>query len=90
MSRADTDPVTSRACERTYPLNSRRLTTDVVGRLAGSLEETRLMLEGKLLEREQEPRNVQVVIKETAEGSMLSLPGRERHFPGDSPSEKRS
>ena len=81
MSRADTDPVTSRARERTYPLNSRRLTADIVGRLAvaldlptaGSLEETRLMLEGNLLEREREPRNIQVVIKETAEGSMLSL-----------------
>ena len=40
---------------------------------AGSLEETRLMLEGKLLEREREPWNVQVIIKETAEGSTLSL-----------------
>ena len=66
MSRADTDPVTSRARERTYPLNSRRFTANIVGRLAvaldlpaaGSLEETRLMLESKLLEREREQRNV--------------------------------
>ena len=57
---------------RTYPLNSRQLTADVIGPMAkeldlptaGSLEETRQILDGKLVEMGREPRNVQVDLEE--------------------------
>ena len=53
-----------------YPLNSRRLVADQLHRLAGMLNlptsstvaATRQLIEGKLLEMDQEPRNVQVIV----------------------------
>ena len=57
---------------RTYPLNSKQLVFDQLQVLAKklavelpsgvSIEETRKLIEGRLLELEREPRNVQVVV----------------------------
>ena len=57
---------------RTYPLNSKRIASGQLQALAkvlelptgASNEETRQLLEGKLMELEREPRNVQVVVRE--------------------------
>ena len=70
-----------RTCERSFRLNSRRLTASVIGRLAaglgvptgGSLEDTRRMLEGKLEEDGHEPRNLQVVLEGSGEGVAVRL-----------------
>ena len=59
---------------KTVPLNSRRLTAKILRSLAAGLdiptsasnEELRQMIEGKLLEQEREPRDVQVVIMAAA------------------------
>jgi len=56
----------------TYPLNSKRIASGQLQSLAKALnlptgasnEETRQILEGKLMELEREPRNVQVVMGE--------------------------
>ena len=57
---------------RTYPLNSKRLISGQLQALAkilglpggASMEETRQLIEGKLIELGHEPRNVQVIVKE--------------------------
>ena len=57
---------------RTYPLNSKRLLSGQLQALAkilglpggASMEETRQLIEGKLIELGHEPRNVQVIVKE--------------------------
>ena len=62
---------------RVLPLNSRRLTSEIVSRIAkalelpdsGTLEDTRQMVEGKLIARGREPKNVQVVVH-VAEGGV--------------------
>ena len=41
--------------------------------MGGSLEDTRQMLEGKLVEDGREPRNVQVVCTEADEGATVRL-----------------
>ena len=74
--------------EQIYPLNSRRLTARIIGRIAealevptrGSLEDTRQMLEGKLVEGGKEPRNVQVVLDETDEGVAVRLADEDGTF----------
>ena len=66
--------------EKTFPLNSERLTATIVTCIAkglhlplsASLEETRHMIEGELL-AEREPRNVQVDIQEAAAGVTIRL-----------------
>ena len=76
MEEGGTEGLPDRTRERSFPLNSRRLTASVIGRLAaglgvptgGSLEDTRRMLEGKLEEDGHEPRNVQVVLEGSGEG----------------------
>ena len=81
MSSEEETAPTSPTRARTYPLNSRRLTADVIGRIAaslglpraGSLEDKRQMIGGKLEEAEREPRNVQVVVAETEEGVTVRL-----------------
>ena len=81
MSGEEETAPTSPTRARTYPLNSRRLTADVIGRIAaslglpraGSLEDKRQMIGGKLEEAEREPRNVQVVVAETEDGVTVRL-----------------
>ena len=81
MSEGEEEPAVARARARTYPINSRRLTKDLVGRVAvaldlptgGSREETPQMIEGKLVETGREPRNVQVTLTETGGGVVVSL-----------------
>ena len=81
MSEGEEEPAVARARARTYPINSRRLTKDLVGRVAvaldlptgGSMEETRQMIQGKLVETGREPRNVQVTLTETGGGVVVSL-----------------
>ena len=66
---------------KTYPLNSRRLTASVVGRIAkalglaisASLEDTRQVVGGKIEEMGRQPRNVQVELSETEGGVVISL-----------------
>ena len=67
---------------KVLPLNSKRLKTTQLQRLARALslptsasgDELRLMIDGKLGEMEKEPRNVQVVISEAERGAeRLSL-----------------
>lgn len=63
--------------KRTYPLNSRRLTAEILGQIAGVLEppttallaHTRQMTDEKLVEK-HDPRNVQVDVTELASGSV--------------------
>ena len=53
-----------------YPLNSKRLTAQVFGRIAKSLElpisaafaDLRQMVEGRLAEGDRDPRNVEVIL----------------------------
>ena len=60
---------------RTYPLNSRRLTAEILSRIAkglglptnASLAETRQMIEGRLAE-DYDPKNVEVSVIELAPG----------------------
>ena len=74
--------------EQTFPLNSRRLTSSVISRVAaalevpagGSLEDTRQMLEGKLVEVGREPRNVQVVLSEEEHRPAIRLEDGEGVF----------
>ena len=81
MSEEAVEATVDRTRVRTYPLNSRRLTADVIGRIAkelglptaGSLEETRQILDGKLVEMGREPRNVQVDLEETEGGVSVYL-----------------
>ena len=88
MSEGEEEPAMVRARARTYPINSRRLTKDLVGRVAvaldlptdGSIEETRQMIEGKLEETGREPRNVQVTLTETGGGVVVSLRDEDRTF----------
>ena len=76
--------------ERSFPLNSRRLTASVIGQISlalavptgGSLEDTRRMLEGKLAEAGREPRNVPDAGREAGRGwtraaERASCPGRD-------------
>ena len=58
---------------KTYPLNSKRIVSDqlqVLAKVLGlpgsraSMEETRQLIEGRLLEMGHEPRNVQVIIND--------------------------
>ena len=57
---------------RIFPLNSRRITAQILKRIAerlevaatGSLDEIRVAVDGKLAELGREPRNVQVLIGE--------------------------
>ena len=67
---------------KVLPLNSKRLKTTQLQRLARALslptsasgDELRLMIDGKLGEMEKEPRNVQVVIAKAEHGAeRLSL-----------------
>ena len=59
---------------RTLPLNSRRLDAWHLQQLAvllelptsASIEDTRQMIDGKLIEKGKQPQNVQVIIKKTA------------------------
>ena len=81
MEEGGTEGLPDRTRERSFRLNSRRLTASVIGRLAaglgvptgGSLEDTRWMLEGKLEEDGHEPRNVQVVLEGSGEGVAARL-----------------
>ena len=81
MEEGGTEGLPDRTRERSFRLNSRRLTASVIGRLAaglgvptgGSLEDTRRMLEGKLEEDGHEPRNVQVVLEGSGEGVAVRL-----------------
>ena len=86
MSVRGEDPGEERAAvhlptrEKTFPLNSGRLTTTIVTRIAkglhlpqsASLEETRQMIEGEL-SAVRELRNVQVDIEEAAAGFTIRL-----------------
>ena len=64
-----------------FPLNSRKLTGAIVGRIAanlglptgGSLEDTRQMIEGALTDSGREPRNVEVYVTESEEGIVIRL-----------------
>ena len=81
MSEGEEDPPTMETREQSYPLNSRRLTASIIGRITsalevptgGSLEDTRQMLEGKLVEAGREPRNVQVVLVGADDGATVRL-----------------
>ena len=63
------------------PLNSKRLTTKLMKRLAVALDistsatsdDLSLLIAGKLEEMDREPRNVQVLVQEMPRGSYLSL-----------------
>ena len=74
--------------EQTFPLNSRRLTSSIIARVAaalevpagGSLEDTRRMLEGKLVEAGREPRNVQVILSEEEDVPAIRLEDGEGVF----------
>ena len=64
---------------KTYPLNSKRLSTQVVHRIAAAmglpkatLADTYQMVEGSL-SRDREPRNVQVDLVESESGSIIRL-----------------
>ena len=69
---------------KTVPLNSRRLTAQILRSLAAGLdiptsasnEKLRHMIEGKLLEQEREPRDVQVVIMAAETEGTGASPGR--------------
>ena len=64
-----------------FPLNSRKLTGAIVGRIAanlglptgGSLKDTRQMIEGALTDSGREPRNVEVYVTESEEGIVIRL-----------------
>ena len=64
-----------------FPLNSRRLTSfyrrsiakAIVLPTAGTAEETRVIIDGRLTEMEQDPQNVQVVVRSSPHGETLSL-----------------
>ena len=68
-------------CEQLFPLNSRRLTAPIPGRIAtelgvpsrGSLADTKQMVEGALSEHRRQPSNVQVSLLETGEGVAVRL-----------------
>ena len=59
------------ACGTVMPMNSKRLTKTYLSRIVeklelpmkGSAEETRQIIEGKLLEMSREPRNVQIELE---------------------------
>ena len=67
-----------RVVGKSLPLRSRRLTAVHLRRLAKALgvpvsatiEDLRLMIDGKLAEMDKEPQNVQVVIADTVEGGV--------------------
>ena len=75
MSAPTDEEVAASHATRTYPLNSRRLTAEILSRIAraldlpttASVEETRQLIEGMLGE-EHEPRNVQVELEQLASG----------------------
>jgi hypothetical protein len=64
-----------------YPLNSRRLTANVIARIARKLElpttaplaDLRQIVEGRLVEGGHEPTNVEVLVKQSERGSILAL-----------------
>ena len=72
---------TGKMNEIPFPLNSRRLTcfyrrsiAKAIGLpTAGTAEETRVIIEGRLTEMEQDPQNVQVVVRSSPHGETLSL-----------------
>jgi len=65
----------------TYPLNSKRIVADQLSEVATLLDlprgvsvaETRQLIDGKLLELEHEPRNVQVIVQLDDAGSTIFL-----------------
>ena len=67
--------------ECNFALNSRRLTGEIVNRIAaelgvptgGALEDTRRMVEGALSDAGREPHNVRVCVLETDEGVAVRL-----------------
>ena len=67
--------------ETPFPLNSRRLTGLYLRSIAkalglptaGTAEETRVIIDGRLTEMGRDPRNVQVVVKSGPHGETLSL-----------------
>ena len=77
----DLRPHQSHAPTKVFPLNSKRLTSQYVMSIAkamdlptkGSVEATKLIIEGKLTEMSREPLNVQVVVKETDGGKVMIL-----------------
>ena len=80
-----------------YPLNSKRLTAQVFGRIAKSLElptsaafaDLRQMVEGRLAEGDRDPRNVEVILAESDRGLTIYLRDAEGDFLEISPEEER-
>lgn len=74
-------PVVEIRTTKPYPLNSRRLTSPYLMCISralglptnGTVEETRLMIEGKLTEMGREPRNVQVIVSVEDDVEAVSL-----------------
>ena len=74
--------------EQLFPLNSRRLTAPILGRIAtelgvpsgGSLADTKQMVEGALSERGRQPSNVEVSLLETGEGLAVRLEDKDGIF----------
>lgn len=66
---------------KTFPLNSRRLTASVIGRIArelglqiaASLEDTRQVVDGKLEEIGKQSQNVRVELRESERGVAITL-----------------
>lgn len=98
MSEEAVEAATDRARARTYPLNSRRLTADVIGRIAEmlglpttrALEDTRQILDRKLAEMSREPRNVQVDLMETEDGLTICLRDGNGMFLEVKPTDRRA
>ena len=73
---------------RPLPLNSRRLTANIVNRIAkapelphsASLDNMKQMVEGTLTERGEEPRNIQVALIEGVEGVVIELQNEDGAF----------
>ena len=80
-----------------YPLNSKRLTAQVFGRIVKSLElptsaafaDLRQMVEGRLAEGDRDPRNVEVILAESDSGLTIYLRDAEGDFLKISPEEER-
>ena len=72
-------PPHSASTTKVFPLNSKRLTSQYVMALAkamglptkGSVEETRLIIEGSLTDMDREPRNVQVQVVDGDPGAVM-------------------
>ena len=73
---ATSRPAVDARTSKPYPLNSRRLTSPYLMCISralglptnGAVEETRLMIEGRLTEMGREPRNVQVIVSVDTDG----------------------